>query len=424
MLLTLEPKVRRDESNLFIHGAGASKGVHNRGMRSGKQIILAETEYTSLLGASMLAHSVLTKGFLEKSTQDSDSSNNSETSEIIDYRNSLLFRHSTESSKFSSKHKNSGELTLVEDPKEDETEYILSPSGEKLDIKEKTGKAHITRDITSFTDDVALDVQVDYRITAKRSTSSGIRSGRGKLSGIITHEIDNLVRIMEITPQDILYYTSQVNHLKPSDYRDPFYQAPSDIYKQAELFISDIYDSVEGFDNEKIINIQVYFYSSNTAIFNVNTEDMQYTSERILVANTSELESQYAASLLPMSILSSSLSEGDIISSSGEHLDTISKSSSDNIIRDINTSKDVSIDVIVDYLVTAVRSSKSYGVRSGKGRLSGYVTNEISSYASATEYEAQDNLYDTYSVRNMKPSDSKDPFYQPDIEIEEVSVSI
>lgn len=466
MKITMEPEVKRDDSDLFIHSTGIKKGVHSRGKRSGRMLIMEQNEYTSLLGVSMMAHSFLTQGFLKKNSSSENPEPTNPDDLIIDKQSDSLFRHSTDSAIFSSKTRNSGELILVEDPVEEDTEYILSPTGEKLDIKEKTGSAHIRRDISQFNRDVDIEVIVDYRITAKRSHSSSIRSGRGKMSGIITNEIDNLVRIMEITPQDLLYYTAdQVNHLKPSDYRDPFYQSDPEIYREFNLFVKDIFNTYPEFEHERIIEMFVSFYSDDIAIFSVNTEGKRYRSGRILIRNAYEHDSQLAVSMLPIcgqlnrvgsdiepditveekrdpsfrhSVSSAGLSSkarisgeiipkvpydpnGDIISFHGEHLDSNSKTGTKHINRGLDFTDDISVDYSTEFVVVAKRGFVSHGARSGRGKLSGPITGEISAFIPATEYLPSDMMYDAYSVKDKKPRDYKDPFHQASVDI---SVSV
>lgn len=462
LVLTMDPEVKRDSSDLLIRSVrpGKNSGVHNRGKRSGRMLVFEDNVYSSLIGASMLAHSFLTQGFLDKGESDTPVDPDPDIP-IIDEKNNLLFKHSTDSAKFSSRTRNSGELILVEDPKESETEYILSPTGEKLDIKEKTGATHIKRDISYFNKDVDMDVIVNYRITAKRSHSSGIRSGRGKLSGIITNEINNLVRIMEITPQDLLYYTDTVKDLKPSDFRDPFYQSDPEILRQAEIFVKYLFDTVPDFDNEIITDISVAVYSDDRAVFSVNTLGKRYRSGRILIKSSYDHESSGAVSMLPIcgqmsrigseenpdipvednikpslrhSISTAGFStdarisgditqktafdpNGDIISFYGEHLDTKSKSGVGHIIRDISYTEDVTVDYSTEFIVVAKRDHISHGARSGRGKFSGPITGDISIFVPATEYLPSDMLYDAYSVKDKKPGEYKDPFLRPEIEV-------
>jgi hypothetical protein len=146
-------------------------------MRSGRLVVQEDTEVMSEIGASVLPYRLLCKNF----------------------------------------------------DKSDEDEYSISPTGEKVDVKSKKGNKHLLRDISDSSQEVDLDLSSEARITACRSKSCGIRSGRGKFSGILTHTIDSRVYMREITPYDVLYYVSDVNDLKPSEFADPFYQADVEI---------------------------------------------------------------------------------------------------------------------------------------------------------------------------------------------------
>lgn len=111
-------------------------------------------------------------------------------------------------------------------------DYIVSDTGELLDVKSKLGISAITRDIEDVEPfEIIEDMLIKY--IPKRSMFSSARSGRSILelresnvrvlpkgspvSGTLTGSIDNYVGIYEITPSQCLYTVSMVENLKVSD---------------------------------------------------------------------------------------------------------------------------------------------------------------------------------------------------------------
>lgn len=201
-----------------------STNVTGRRLRSGRMVTTEEVSLESEVGASMLAYRILCKGFISPEDLAPD---DIEDVPVVK-EDSKLFIRSSESGRYSSVNKASGVVTEINDIPDGTAKYIISPSGEKLDILCKNGSAHLHRDI-SDSQEVMMDLGSEIRLTAIRSHSSCVRSGRGKMSGILTHVIDSQVQIMEITPYDSLYFAYEVDSLKPSDFRNPFYQSSIEI---------------------------------------------------------------------------------------------------------------------------------------------------------------------------------------------------
>ena len=226
-----------------------STNVDGKRFRSGRIVVSSSVDVESYLGVSMLHYDILTKGFLDEDTSTGSIDLLSDSSKLLPTINDIFFR-STQSGIYSGKYKLGGSLKDVNeipeyienvthpdvtgDQSESETvtddgRYIISPTGEKLDIWSKSGSHHLHRNIDINDVDTTMDVFTEVRLTAVRSHSSSIRSSHGKASGILDHVISAMTFGGEINPYTFLDYASRVDEEYWYTERDEHLYSPARI---------------------------------------------------------------------------------------------------------------------------------------------------------------------------------------------------
>ena len=200
----------------------------------GKNSIVIDDEISLIAGASMLPLKALCKPFGTVKTVGVIATDDN------------VFTHNKSS--FSGDDVYPSKKNLIIKDVADDSEYIISPSSEYLDVKDKDTSDHITE----------RDLNYDFG----EFNTYGEDPNLGLVEFSRQGEKD-------ILPSDVLYYVPYVNDKHPWDYRDPFYQPDAEItleYKipKEQMFVHNVavhsgtrkYPSKEMFSKIKEIEYQ------------------------------------------------------------------------------------------------------------------------------------------------------------------------
>ena len=192
--------IDEDLENILIHsdkkaGILSDNNYFSGRLGVGKNSIIIDDEITLSGGVSILPLKALCKPF-----------GTVPTTGVLGPDDNIFIHNESD---FSGKDVYPSKSNLIIKDVADDSKYIISPSGEYLDTKEKDTADHI------------LERDLNYQFGEFNTY------GEDPNLGLIEFSRQGE---KDILPSDVLYYVPYVNDKHPWDYRDPFYQPEAEIY--------------------------------------------------------------------------------------------------------------------------------------------------------------------------------------------------